>query len=76
MNTTPTPRPLPNSYWATPLLLASEYPGAKLKAEAAHRLDLLLAAGIRDFYDLTEATEGLALRRPATRPCHPSWAGC
>jgi atypical dual specificity phosphatase len=59
MNTTPTPRPLPNSYWATPLLLASEYPGAKLEADAAHRLDLLLAAGIRDFYDLTEATEPL-----------------
>lgn len=59
MNTTPTPRPLPNSYWATPLLLASEYPGARHEAEAAHRLDLLLAAGIRDFYDLTEATEPL-----------------
>jgi atypical dual specificity phosphatase len=59
MNTTPTPHPLPNSYWATPLLLASEYPGAKLEADAAHRLDLLLAAGIRDFYDLTEATEPL-----------------
>lgn len=60
MNTTSTPRPLPNSYWATPLLLAAEYPGAKLEADAAHRLDLLLAAGIRDFYDLTEATEPLA----------------
>lgn len=59
MNTTPTPRPLPNSYWATPLLLASEYPGAKQATEAAHRLDLLLAAGIRDFYDLTEADEKL-----------------
>ncbi|GAA4048011.1 protein-tyrosine phosphatase family protein [Hymenobacter glaciei] len=59
MNTTPTPRPLPNSYWATPLLLASEYPGARDANEAAHRLDLLLAAGIRDFYDLTEANEGL-----------------
>ena len=59
MNTTPSPRPLPNSYWATPLLLASEYPGARLEADAAHRLDLLLAAGIRDFYDLTEASEPL-----------------
>ena len=59
MNTTPTPRPLPNSYWATPQLLASEYPGARQPAEAAHRLDLLLAAGIRDFYDLTAANEPL-----------------
>ena len=59
MNTTPNPRPLPNSYWATPLLLAAEYPGAKLETDAAHRLDLLLAAGIRDFYDLTEAAEPL-----------------
>ena len=59
MNTTPTPRPLPNSYWATPLLLAAEYPGARLETDAAHRLDLLLAAGIRDFYDLTEAVEPL-----------------
>lgn len=60
MNTTPIPRPLPNSYWVTPLLLASEYPGAREEAEAAHRLDALLAAGIRDFYDLTEADEPLA----------------
>lgn len=60
MNTAPLARPLPNSYWATPLLLASEYPSAKTASEAAHKLDALLAAGIRDFYDLTEATEPLA----------------
>jgi atypical dual specificity phosphatase len=59
MNTKPIPRPLPNSYWATPLLLACEYPGAKTTAEAAHRLDALLAAGIRDFYNLTEEHEPL-----------------
>ena len=59
MNTTPAPRPLPNSYWATPLLLACEYPGAREEADAAHRLDTLLAAGIRDFYDLTVADEPL-----------------
>jgi atypical dual specificity phosphatase len=59
MNTIPTPRPLPNSYWATPLLLACEYPGAREETEAAPRLDALLAAGIRDFYDLTEAHEPL-----------------
>jgi atypical dual specificity phosphatase len=57
MNTTSEPRPLPNSYWATPLLLACEYPGAKIEAEAVAKLDALLGAGIRDFYDLTEAGE-------------------
>jgi atypical dual specificity phosphatase len=51
------PRPLPNSYWATPLLLASEYPGAPTDAAAIPKLDALLAAGIRDFYDLTETHE-------------------
>ncbi|MGI4865379.1 MAG: protein-tyrosine phosphatase family protein [Janthinobacterium lividum] len=51
------PRPLPNSYWATPTLLACEYPGAPTPAEAIPKLDALLAAGIRDFYDLTEAGE-------------------
>lgn len=51
------PRPLPNSYWATPQLLACEYPGAPTPAEAIPKLDALLAAGIRDFYDLTEDQE-------------------
>lgn len=51
------PRPIPNSYWATPQLLACEYPGAPTPAAAIPKLDALLAAGIRDFYDLTEAGE-------------------
>ena len=51
------PRPFPNSYWATPQLLACEYPGARTPAEAIPKLDALLAAGIRDFYDLTEDQE-------------------
>ncbi len=51
------PRPLPNSYWATPKLLACEYPGARRPAEAISKLDTLLAAGIRDFYDLTKDQE-------------------
>lgn len=51
------PRPLPNSYWATPQLLACEYPGAPTPAEAIPKIDALLAAGIRDFFDLTEAGE-------------------
>jgi atypical dual specificity phosphatase len=57
MDTGSLPRPLPNSYWATPLLLASEYPGAPTAPAAIPKLDALLAAGIRDFYDLTEAHE-------------------
>jgi len=76
MNTTPQPRPLPNSYWATPLLLACEYPGAQQAAEAAPRLDALLGAGIRDFYDLTEAGElepyEAQLRERATRLAIPA----
>jgi hypothetical protein len=51
------PQPIPNSYWATPQLLACEYPGAPTPAAAIPKLDALLAAGIRDFYDLTEAGE-------------------
>lgn len=50
-------RPIPNSYWATPLLLACEYPGSTFPAEAVKKIDALLAAGIRDFYDLTEPGE-------------------
>ncbi len=76
MNTTPQPRPLPNSYWATPLLLACEYPGALHEADAAPRLDALLGAGIRDFYDLTEAGElqpyETQLRERATRLAIPA----
>lgn len=49
------PRPLPNSYWATPLLLATEYPYApSLKTQ---KLDYLLLSGVRTFVDLTEHGE-------------------
>jgi hypothetical protein len=48
---------MPNSYWATPTLLACEYPGDRTDAKATLKLDALLAAGIRDFYDLTEPGE-------------------
>ena len=76
MNTTPQFRPLPNSYWDTPLLLASEYPGALREADAAPRLDALLGAGIRDFYDLTAAGElqpyETQLRERATRLAIPA----
>lgn len=49
------PRPIPNSYWATPLLLACEYPWAPHASKP--KLDALLKAGVRTFIDLTEAGE-------------------
>lgn len=50
-------RPLPNSYWATPQVVASEYPGDLDPAQARTKLQALLAAGITDFIDLTEEGE-------------------
>ena len=49
-------RPIPNSYWATPLLLACEYPWAPQNAQRP-KLDPLLRAGVRTFIDLTESGE-------------------
>lgn len=51
------PRPMPNSYWATPILLASEYPGDYDAEVATMKLKALLDVGTRDFYDLTELDE-------------------
>ncbi|KIO23141.1 hypothetical protein M407DRAFT_113231 [Tulasnella calospora MUT 4182] len=51
------PRPLPNSYWATPTLLASEYPGGLTENLAISKLIALLDVGITDFFDLTEEGE-------------------
>ncbi|KAL5521273.1 hypothetical protein ACEPAG_9196 [Sanghuangporus baumii] len=48
-------RPIPNSYWATPYLLACEYPWAP--SSPRPKLDALLAAGVRTFIDLTESGE-------------------
>ncbi|KAJ3904647.1 protein-tyrosine phosphatase-like protein [Lentinula edodes] len=50
------PRPIPNSYWATPLLLACEYPWTP-KNPYRPKLDALLKAGVRTFIDLTECGE-------------------
>jgi len=50
------PRPIPNSYWATPLLLACEYPWTP-KNPSKPKLDALLKAGVRTFIDLTECGE-------------------
>lgn len=51
------PRPFPNSYWATPLLVACEYPWTPTRANRSQKLDLLLRAGVRTFIDLTEDGE-------------------
>jgi atypical dual specificity phosphatase len=51
-------RPIPNSYWATPLLLACEYPWCP--GVAKQKIEALLAAGVRTFIDLTEVNELLA----------------
>ncbi|SJL11928.1 uncharacterized protein ARMOST_15342 [Armillaria ostoyae] len=50
------PRPIPNSYWATPFLVACEYPWTP-KTPYKPKLDALLAAGVRTFIDLTESGE-------------------
>ncbi|GLB36829.1 putative dual specificity phosphatase, catalytic domain [Lyophyllum shimeji] len=55
------PRPIPNSYWATPHLLACEYPWTP-KNPHKPKLDALLRAGVRTFIDLTEAGELIAYR--------------
>jgi len=51
------PRPLPNSYWATPLLVACEYPWTPSRGNRSQKIDLLLRAGVRTFIDLTESGE-------------------
>ncbi|KAI0292207.1 protein-tyrosine phosphatase-like protein [Multifurca ochricompacta] len=51
------PRPFPNSYWATPLLVACEYPWTPTRANRSQKIDLLLRAGVRTFIDLTESGE-------------------
>lgn len=50
--------PIPASYWVVPgLLLAGEYAGAGTPARARPKLEALLDAGIRAFFDLTEEGE-------------------
>lgn len=49
-------RPIPNSYWATPLLLACEYPWSPYNTQNP-KLDALLKTGVRTFIDLTECGE-------------------
>lgn len=50
--------PLPNSYWVEPgLLLAGEHPDGGSERATRERLEVLHAAGIRVFIDLTEPGE-------------------
>jgi atypical dual specificity phosphatase len=49
-------RPIPNSYWATPQLLACEYPWTPTDPQRP-KLDSLLRNGVRTFIDLTESGE-------------------
>ncbi|TCD62571.1 hypothetical protein EIP91_006721 [Steccherinum ochraceum] len=57
------PRPLPNSYWATPYLVACEFPYCPLtptqiaRKHTKQKLDALLLAGVQTFIDLTEPHE-------------------
>lgn len=50
-------RPFSNSYWATPLLVACEYPWTPTQANRSQKIDMLLRAGVRTFIDLTEDGE-------------------
>lgn len=52
--------PIPDSYWLVQgQLLAGEYPGSYEIARARAKLELILAAGILSFVDLTEPSEPL-----------------
>lgn len=50
------PRPIPNSYWATPFVVACEYPWTPANPNKP-KLFALLRAGVRTFIDLTESGE-------------------
>lgn len=53
-------KPIKNSYWVIPgKLLAGEYPRNKDEASSRAKIKALLDAGITNFIDLTEETEGL-----------------
>ncbi|KDR69931.1 hypothetical protein GALMADRAFT_76791 [Galerina marginata CBS 339.88] len=62
------PRPIPNSYWATPLLLACEYPWSPTTPHKP-KLDALLRAGVRTFIDLTERGELLPYSSILSQRC-------
>jgi protein-tyrosine phosphatase len=49
--------PTAESYWVATRVLAGKYPGAKTEAAARAKLDVLLAAGVTSFVDLTRERE-------------------
>ncbi len=68
------PRPIPNSYWATPYLVACEFPYCPLTPDQARihtkqKLDALLLAGVRTFIDLTEPHELFPYHPHLTERC-------
>ena len=59
------PRPHPNSYWlAVGHILAGEHPAAGNPAQCEARIEALVAAGVRRFFDLTELVEPLVAYAP------------
>jgi protein-tyrosine phosphatase len=57
--------PVPDSYWVVAgRLLAGEYPGAKVEAEALERIRAFQTAGVTSYVDLTEEDEGLTPYAP------------
>lgn len=55
------PRPHPNCYWLLPgLVLAGEYPRTDDERQSREKLSRIISCGVREFIDLTEATEPLA----------------
>ncbi len=55
------PRPHGNCYWVVPgQVMAGEYPCTTNDAKSREKLAAILGVGIRQFIDLTEATEPLA----------------
>ncbi len=55
------PRPHDNCYWLVPgRIMAGEYPRTATESESRAKIAGILAAGIRQFIDLTEPSEPLA----------------
>lgn len=68
-------RPLANSYWATPTLLASEYPGDAKLDLAKMKLRALLDVGVREFIDLTGEGELRGYVAPLGEVCQEGGRG-
>ncbi|KAF9035357.1 hypothetical protein BDZ89DRAFT_1100737 [Hymenopellis radicata] len=65
------PRPIPNSYWATPLVLACEFPWTPAApCDAQCKLDALLAAGLKSYTPILCARAELQGIDPAAVEYH------